>query len=78
MDESLNDASLLLRLPTDIQSELARQATLHARPVSAEISIRLRDSLRRDLAAVPPVLLDFTPPPLPSPRRSGADRRQAR
>ena len=65
-----SDLTVLLRLPADIKSELARQSTLNGRRMAAEINIRLRESLRMQREVMPPPLLDLSPRP-PEPWRPG-------
>lgn len=65
-----SDSTVLLRLPADMTSELARQSTLNGRRMAAEINIRLRESLRMQRQVMPPPLLDLSPP-APEPWQPG-------
>lgn len=48
-----NEATLLLRLPTDLKAALMREAHIHGRRITAEVNIRLKASLQ------PPALRDI-------------------
>ena len=52
-----NDAALLLRLPQELKASLQRQANINGRRITAEINIRLRDSLNPPAPGIAP-----TPP----------------
>lgn len=41
-----NDSAILLRLPGELKAALLQQAAVNGRRITAEINIRLRDSLK--------------------------------
>jgi hypothetical protein len=42
-----NDATILLRLPADLKAMLMREAAANGRRITAEVNIRLKESLER-------------------------------
>lgn len=66
MDDS--QTQLLLRLPTDLKSELQREANYQGRKLTQEINIRLRESLNRHAYApsLKPPAPGIAPAPQPT------------
>jgi hypothetical protein len=56
-----NDASVLLRLPSELKTRLLREAAMNGRRITAEINLRLSASLGADrgLAPAAPVEQDL-------------------
>lgn len=46
MNTEANDATLMIRLPSELKADLMRQATINGRRITTEINMRLRDSLK--------------------------------
>lgn len=55
-----NDASILLRLPEELKAALQRQAYSNGRRITAEINIRLRDSLKPQATGIAPLPVSYT------------------
>ncbi len=47
MNQDKNDATILLRLPADLKAMLMREAAANGRRITAEVNIRLKESLDR-------------------------------
>lgn len=54
MTPDKNDATVLLRLPSELKHALLREAFVHGRRITAEINMRLVDSLRAN--SFPPTI----------------------
>lgn len=61
-----NDTSLLLRLSTQLKADLQRAAFVNKRTVTAEIQIRLQNSLLQDQAIEPDAATPYTAPNAPA------------
>lgn len=48
MTPEKNDATVLLRLPADLKAALLKEAAKNGRRITAEINIRLTDSLKQN------------------------------
>ena len=72
-EENKNDASVLVRMPATLKSALLRQAAINKRRITAEINVRLMESLAKppeppktvttyQTTPVKPLLIDDRPP----------------
>lgn len=56
MNTEANDATLMIRLPSELKADLMRQAAINGRRITTEINMRLRDSLKPQAPPAGPML----------------------
>jgi hypothetical protein len=65
MTPEKNDATVLVRLPTELKNALQREAFIHGRRITAEINMRLANSLKAnsypDAVAAPKIVSEAAP-----------------